>query len=76
MVMNQYRIGSRRCIRARISGQVQTVFTGYNQAVMHMNSQWLWLHEQDLYKSKPDTIPALKDVFTTFPFLGERTWPS
>lgn len=32
------------------------LFSGYNMAIAHTNSQQLWLHSQDLSKDKPGKI--------------------
>jgi len=38
----------------------ETVFSGQDRAAANMNSQLLWLHAQNLQKTKLATIPALK----------------
>lgn len=40
----------------KVDDYKEMVFSWANKAVAHMNSQWFWLHAQDL--GNPDKIPA------------------
>lgn len=37
-----------------------TAFAGHSRSVSQRNFQWLWHNGQDMYKLKPDRIPAKK----------------
>lgn len=45
-------------IRARYSDYKEIFSFGHGMAASHMYSLLLWQHVQDLFKHKPDLIPA------------------
>lgn len=59
-----------------INSRSKTVLSGYDNAVVHINSQRLWLHTQVLHKIKAAQIPAqmrlTKEIFSNIwlPGLG------
>jgi hypothetical protein len=48
------------------------LFSGYDLADMHINSQQLWLLAEELYKIKPGKIPAeMKEMLLmSYPWLN------